>query len=90
VSFDENFAKYGANSNNQLVYSNNEIVYLLKSLSGYYNYFDEAELLEFFPEIKEYGVPATYKHAIYPDIDNKTIENKNPLNSRVILVDSGS
>jgi len=90
VSFGENFAEYGANSNNQLVYSNNEIVYLLKSLSGYYNYFDDAELLVFFPEIKEYGIPATYKHVMYPDIDNKIVENKNPLNSRVILVDSGS
>ncbi|MDO5760283.1 MAG: hypothetical protein Q4Q06_04600 [Bacteroidota bacterium] len=87
VSFETTKNKYGANSSNELVYANNEIIYLLKSLVGYYNYFDKEYLLMFFPEIKEYGIPKTYKR-FTPPITDPNIENIYPLHSRIILVDS--
>lgn len=88
VSFETTYHEYGANSRNEIVYTNNEIIYLLKSLSGYYNYFDKEDLLMFFPEIKEFGLPKTYKRIKKPIIDNMCVESRNTLRSRVVLVDS--
>lgn len=87
VSFETTYNKYGANSKDEFVYANNEIIYLFKSLSGYYNYFDKEDLLMSFPEIREYGIPKTYKRLERPTMDKNT-ENRNPLRSRIILVDS--
>lgn len=85
VSFETTTNQYGENSRNEIVYANNEIVYLLKSLSGYYNYFDKEDLLQFFPEIKEFGIPKTYKRVRYPAVDNTSMESITPLHSRVVL-----
>lgn len=65
VSFSDTYTKYGADSNDKLVYGNEEIIYTIKSLSNYYNYFDKSELTTWFPEIKKYGLPPTYKHIVY-------------------------
>lgn len=88
VSFETTYVEYGANSRNEIVYTNNDIIYLLKSLSGYYNYFDKEDLLMFFPEIKEFGIPKAYKRIKAPIMDNVCVESRNPLRSRVVLVDS--
>lgn len=91
VSFGETENMYGLNQNDKIVYANNEIIYLLKSLSGYYNHFDKEDLLSFFPEIKEFGIPKTYKRAEYPKmtIKNGIVKKNFPiLQSKIILVDS--
>lgn len=94
VSFNDTYTKYGSNAKNQLVYANNEIAYLIKSLSGYYNYFDKKDLLMWFPEIKEYGIPSTYRHIIFEKLDSENARYSpqsdsvtQTLTSRIVLVD---
>lgn len=65
VSFKETYTKYGADANGRLVYGDEEVIYTIKSLSGYYNFFTKSDLLMWFPEIKKHGVPPTYKHIVY-------------------------
>lgn len=90
VSFETTYNKYGANARNEIVYANSEIIYLLKSLSGYYNYFDKEYLL-YFPEIKVYGIPKTYKR-LRPSVSDNAgvVESRRnlKLHSKIILVDS--
>lgn len=91
VSFETTYNKYGANARNEIVYANSEIIYLLKSLSGYYNYFDKKDLLLFFPEIKKYGIPKTHKN-VWSSVSNNAgvMDRRRNLkfHSKIILVDS--
>lgn len=89
VSFGDTRNLYGSNQNGEFVCATNEIVYLIKSLSGYYNYFDKEDLLSFFPEIKHFGIPKTYKRIKPPKVVNSIVEKPNPfLHSKIILIDS--
>ena len=96
ISFTETDTRYGADSNNKLVYGNDEIIYTIKSLSRYYNYFDNSDLLMWFPEIQKYGLPSTYKHIVYEkftqaELDGMTIPDSitQTLVSKIIFVDGG-
>jgi hypothetical protein len=42
------------------VESNDSLVYLIKKMSGYYNYFTKESLI-YFREIKKFGIPSDYK-----------------------------
>lgn len=96
VSFGETYTKYGADANNKLVYGNEEVIYIIKSLSRYYNYFTKSELQMWFPEIKKYGIPSTYKHVVYEKFTYEERKNMTmsdsitqTTTSKIIFVDSG-
>ena len=48
------------NNNNELIETNDKIIYLIKKYSNYFNYFDTKDL-KYDTLIKQYGIPDNYK-----------------------------
>lgn len=58
------------NIDNEEIYINEEVIYLLKSRSGYYNYI-EKDMLRYDRGIKKFGIPKDYKFTYNKYEDDK-------------------
>ena len=57
----------GCDANGNDAPTDNYVFYLIRSLSGYYNYLDSLDL-QFDPLINEFGIPSNYQKRIFPKI----------------------
>ncbi|QNL48675.1 hypothetical protein H8S90_18065 [Olivibacter sp. SDN3] len=66
--------------NGEKVKDDKKLIYLLRKLSGYYNYFD-SDVVKSFSEVEQFGVPDSYKNS------NENIEQNNSrLYAKVVLL----